>query len=386
MATTQWIGFIHSWHTLGIVLKWMCITVVGIPFAIVTCLLVALAALIFFGLLLLGAFLSCILVCYILAGIYEAAVRFIDFVVNSQRVQQGLPTLEPRRTGIPTLPIQVPRIGVFRLRAAQRPEAQPARANRDLPAAAGGLRAPPQAHLRSQNAKPPAGPVSSIPGTVFECQVCLEEKERSQFPIRHITDECKHEQTSCCTSCLSESITSAFGGNMWDDIRCPICNLQLCHRNVAEFATKEVFERQVALTHLQVLIHLLILDYRYDAISTRRALEREIPNFRWCLGPGCSFGQEHPDDPSEQPMTICSACGFVACARHNVPWHTNETCEAYDRRIAAGREKQELKSEKKVKKIAKMCPGCQRYINKNGGCNHMSCEYFLSLIIVNISS
>jgi hypothetical protein len=39
-----------------------------------------------------------------------------------------------------------------------------------------------------------------------------------------------------------------------------------------------------------------------------------------------------------------------------------------------------LKSEKVVKKIAKRCPGCQRYINKNGGCNHMSCVYYLSVV------
>ena len=110
-------------------------------------------------------------------------------------------------------------------------------------------------------------------------------------------------------------------------------------------------------------------------MSTRRALEQNFFNFRWCLGPSCGFGQDHPDDSSEQPIIVCSACGFVACFKHNVPWHKNETYAEYDRRVKAGRESQELKSEKAVKKIAKRCPGCQRYINKNGGCNHMSCEY-----------
>jgi len=352
MATAQWTGFIHSWHTLGIVLKWMCKTVVGIPLAIITCLLVALAALIFFGLVLLGAFFGCVLVFYLLAGIYKAVIRFIDFVVNSARIQEGLPTLEPR-IPIPTLPMQELRRGIFRPRVTPPPEAQP-QATPNPWATWGQPRVPPQAYLGSQNSRSHRAPSSSLPGSAFECQVCLEEKDRSQFPVSQITDGCEHEPTDCCSVCLSDSITAAFGGNMWDDIRCPICNLQLCHRDVAKFAAKELFER-------------------YDALSTRRALEREFPNFRWCLGPGCSFGQEHPDDPLEQPVIVCNACGFVTCARHNVPWHTNESCEAYDRRVVAGREKQELKSEKKVKKIAKRCPGCQRYINKNGGCNHMSC-------------
>jgi hypothetical protein len=252
MATAQWTSFIHSWHTLGIVLKWMCITVVGIPFAIATCLLVALAALIFFGLVLFAAFLGCVFVFYLFAGIYKAASSFIDFVVNSQRIQEGLPTLEPRRFEIPTLPMQQLRRGIFRPRAVPQPEAPPPQPNTDPWAMWGRPRPPPQAHLASQTVRSSAGLASSIPGTVFECQVCLEEKDRSEFPIRQITDGCEHQPTECCSTCLTESIHAAFGGNMWDDIRCPICNLRLCHRDIAEFAPKEVFERQAKFPSLQL--------------------------------------------------------------------------------------------------------------------------------------
>ena len=64
MTTHAWEGFIHSWHTLGQVLKWMCMVVVGIPFAIATCLLVAVAALVFFGLCILATIGACALVFY----------------------------------------------------------------------------------------------------------------------------------------------------------------------------------------------------------------------------------------------------------------------------------------------------------------------------------
>ena len=250
MATAQWTDFVHSWHTLGIVLKWMIITVVGIPFAIVTCLLVALAALIFFCLLLLAVLLGCVLIFYLGAGIYKAVIRFIEFVVNSQRIQKGQPTLEPCIIAIPALPVQQLRRRIFRLRETPQLEAPLPQENTESMATWGGPRAPPQVHLASPNLRLSAGPVSSIPGTVFECQICLEEKDRSQFPIRYITDECQHEPTDCCTVCLSKSISTAFGGNMWDDIRCPICNVQLCHRDVAEFASKELFERQEDFSHL----------------------------------------------------------------------------------------------------------------------------------------
>lgn len=50
------------------------------------------------------------------------------------------------------------------------------------------------------------------------------------------------------------------------------------------------------------------------------------------------------------------------------------TCDEYNTKAAAGALKAEKKTEKIIKKIAKRCPGCQRFINKNGGCSHMSCK------------
>jgi hypothetical protein len=51
------------------------------------------------------------------------------------------------------------------------------------------------------------------------------------------------------------------------------------------------------------------------------------------------------------------------------------TCDEYNTKVAAGTLKAEKKTEKIIKKIAKRCPGCQRFINKNGGCSHMSCKF-----------
>lgn len=56
-------------------------------------------------------------------------------------------------------------------------------------------------------------------------------------------------------------------------------------------------------------------------------------------------------------------------------WHESETCEEYDKKMNKGMSKEEKKTEKIIKKIAKRCPGCRRFINKNGGCPHMTCEF-----------
>jgi len=113
---------------------------------------------------------------------------------------------------------------------------------------------------------------------------------------------------------------------------------------------------------------------RYDILATRRALEQSLPNFRWCLGPNCTFGQEHPDDPKENPIVVCSSCGFVQCSHHNTPWHAGRNCEEYDVMLLDTSSSAEKKSEKIIKKIAKRCPQCERFINKNGGCGHMTCR------------
>jgi hypothetical protein len=111
---------------------------------------------------------------------------------------------------------------------------------------------------------------------------------------------------------------------------------------------------------------------RYDTFHLRRAVERDLPNFRWCVDRHCSYGEEHPEDSG--PVIECSACGILACSHHNVPWHHDETCSEYDRRITARQARAEYKSEKEIKRVAKRCPGCRRFINKNGGCNHMTCK------------
>ena len=201
MGTTQWTSFIHSWHTLGIVLKWMCISVVGIPFAILTCFLVALAASILFGLLLLTAFFACAIVCYVLIGIYRVIAEVVGFVKNRDRIHRELPVVEPRQLPLPAPPMQELR-GISTARTVQRPVGRPQAFPN--PFTTRRPRTPPQAHLRS------LGPLSSsprlaasLPSAVFDCQVCLEGKDRSQFPTRRITNDCSHSPIDCCCACLS---------------------------------------------------------------------------------------------------------------------------------------------------------------------------------------
>ena len=119
---------------------------------------------------------------------------------------------------------------------------------------------------------------------------------------------------------------------------------------------------------------------RFDLLSARSALN-DCENFRWCLAPGCKSGQEHISGV-EGNIFRCNACGFRVCIIHEKAgtWHEGETCEEYDYRVsgrqAKDQKRQEAASALKISETTKKCPGrgCAWKIEKNDGCDHMTCE------------
>lgn len=91
---------------------------------------------------------------------------------------------------------------------------------------------------------------------------------------------------------------------------------------------------------------------------------------------GCGSGQIH-DGGVEQPIVKCSSCGGRTCFQHKGPWHAGLTCDDWDlvqsepdhgvveHRIQTLRDIKA--SEETIKNISKLCPGCGRSIEKNGG-------------------
>jgi hypothetical protein len=240
MPTEAWKGFIHSWHTLGIVLKWMCITVVGIPVAIVTCIVVAAAVLAFALAVVAVAAGACAGIFYTLKWALWVLLR-IPFWISEFRIHQAerrvfqLPVSQPR-------PMQ--QIGHGRHRPGRRhifPRYPP---RRFTPVAT--IVQPPPAYLPPATViEEAAAPATELPGAI-ECQVCLEKKLLDEYPSQQPTEICDHP-AACCKLCLSRTIESAFQGRVWDDIRCPICDLRLEHKDVAQHASSEIFEKYAIL-------------------------------------------------------------------------------------------------------------------------------------------
>jgi hypothetical protein len=100
-----------------------------------------------------------------------------------------------------------------------------------------------------------------------------------------------------------------------------------------------------------------------------------MKDFVWCLARGCESGQVHDEGRVEFD---CIACGTKSCISCNRLWHTGETCVDYKLRTGTD-EDREKASEAEVEKISKECPGCNMRIQKDGGCEHMTCELPSSL-------
>ncbi|KAF2018525.1 hypothetical protein BU24DRAFT_316371, partial [Aaosphaeria arxii CBS 175.79] len=186
---------------------------------------------------------------------------------------------------------------------------------------------------------------------LIRCDVCQENLRARHFPA---LDECTHKPTTC-SRCLSQWIKSQLETKGCNSIKCPGngCRHILSYYEVKYHASRQVFER-------------------YDELVTRSSLA-STPDFRWCGTPGCTSGQIHQGAGN---IFQCNACGSRQCVIHNVNWHEGLTCEQYDRQRNEQRILEENASVRAISCLTKRCPGpgCNRNIEKNGGCDHMTCS------------
>ncbi|CAG8689554.1 2851_t:CDS:2, partial [Dentiscutata erythropus] len=181
-----------------------------------------------------------------------------------------------------------------------------------------------------------------------ECDICVEKKSSSLFLV--ITSKCKHS-TNVCKDCVERHIETMLYEKGDVVIQCPFegCKQVIEHNDVKRIASHELFER-------------------FDILSLRQAL-RKVPDFRWCKNSRCGSGQIHYQRDIA-PIMTCKACGEKSCYTHDVPWHENMTCAQYEEK----KKESEAATKDYLMKHTKLCPKCGAHIEKNGGCNHMTCK------------
>lgn len=139
-----------------------------------------------------------------------------------------------------------------------------------------------------------------------------------------------------------------------DDVRCPElqCNTKYDYEAV----------RSILLTNKNTELF-----DRYDHYVFVNQLEQS-EEFIWCSNPKCQMGQLNAGG-IENNIVTCTRCHKKTCFKHKIPWHRGLTCDEFD----ATTEDNVKASLRWLNQNTKTCPNCPYQIEKNDGCDHMTC-------------
>lgn len=216
-----------------------------------------------------------------------------------------------------------------------------------------------------------------------ECQTCLDQLAIINFPVLPRDASCQHKETTMCNECLSNYIEAQASSSALYEIRCPEpnCTATLGYNHMKKYAPAHIFAR-------------------YDSFLNSKALEN-IEDYVECAGKTCHFAWMV--DISVTTYVTCSNCDTRTCTTCRTSWHPElshdenmgkirraaEEEEAHVREETRRAEEEEQRARDEVRKAGeeletsktvqvktKACPSkrCGVRIQKNGGCDHMTCK------------
>ncbi|TIA23431.1 hypothetical protein D6C80_00615 [Aureobasidium pullulans] len=211
--------------------------------------------------------------------------------------------------------------------------------------------------LKRRASTPPVEPVEPVEPPKKKrvlsrrtCTVCDTIKGSNQFPSS--TKASSHDHgANVCRACYMVHIQVEIDSKMWDQVACPECAVVLGYEEVKNMTDAENFTK-------------------YDEAAFRAAISVD-PEFRYCMSTTCKSDQCHPAGIDE-PTFCCRECGHNHCVSCEANWHEGLTCAQYQDTLQRAQEEEE--SQQEVAKISKPCPKCRVPIQKNNGCDHMTCS------------
>lgn len=182
----------------------------------------------------------------------------------------------------------------------------------------------------------------------FDCMICCETQTES-YQLR-----CGHE---FCINCYRRYVNEKLSEGKI--IKCPGCDLSLNSEDIDNISGKGKSEE--------------VLES-----SIKEFVERKS-NYRWCPSPDCDTiieilnVTEIPNIVKryEIPVATCSH-GHQFCVNCSFENHSPAPCLLTDAWIAKGRDDSETVNW--ILTNTQQCPKCLSSIEKNGGCNHMTCK------------
>mmetsp|Transcript_13200 Transcript_13200/g.24715 ORF Transcript_13200/g.24715 Transcript_13200/m.24715 type:complete len:443 (-) Transcript_13200:4430-5758(-) len=169
-----------------------------------------------------------------------------------------------------------------------------------------------------------------------KCPIC----EEALTQENGLALECGH---SFCCSCLNEYMILRITEGKVMTVPCPV---HTCRKGVSD----DIVGRLVS---PELLSKFMYFKERNQLTSN--------PRLRWCPRPDC---QGYDLGSKNKKHLKCSACQYEYCYYCGEAWHWKKKCKN--------------SSERKLDKWAssrnvKFCPNCRLRVEKDLGCNHMSC-------------
>ncbi|PVU95267.1 hypothetical protein BB561_001921 [Smittium simulii] len=181
----------------------------------------------------------------------------------------------------------------------------------------------------------------------FVCPILREEGTLETFAL-----SCGHRY---CIGCYRRYLVEKIKENHIC-IQCPEfnCNILLSYKDI---------EVLVDVSDYLLYKQKVLLDYVNSA-----------PSLKWCPAPDCQYAIECSVTSSSLSHTIPTIkckCEHSFCFRCGKPGHSPALCEMC--RLWDEKCQNDSETRNWIVSFTKECPKCKATIEKNGGCNHMSC-------------
>jgi len=179
----------------------------------------------------------------------------------------------------------------------------------------------------------------------YTCPICDEQYTAKDL---YILDQC---ECKVCWNCVFASITAKLEEGI-TDIHYP-CE----HDHVFSYS-----ELTICLTSNPTIKE------RFEKLLLQNGLGK-IKGLEHCPRPDC----EGYIIVEQGSYCACPICNYEFCTKCKEKWHDAFSCEDY-KKWKKDNDQSERKFQEYINRNTKSCPNCHTNIEKNGGCNHMTCS------------
>ena len=202
----------------------------------------------------------------------------------------------------------------------------------------------------------------------FVCDICCED----DAGLNTFSMKCGHR---FCVNCYRQYLAQKIKDEgEAARIKCPGdgCNKIVDSKSLDLLVAEDLKARSVCNTFDAPL--LANLPYRYQVLLTRTYVD-DKENLKWCPAPNCEYAVECPikqRDLSTIVPTVQCACRHQFCFGCTLNDHQPAPCSLVKKWLKKCEDDSETANW--ISANTKECPKCHSTIEKNGGCNHMTCR------------